>query len=51
MFTEDAMPKASLTLQCVMSLDIQYFAIYLCPEIVRTAKEIYDYAYMAEQKV
>merc|ERR1719301_74286 len=51
MFTEQTMPKVSPTLQCVMSLGIQYFVIYTCLAIVRTANEFDGFAFIGVQKV
>ena len=39
MFTKDTMPKVSPTVQCVISLAIQYFVIYTAPAIIRTMNE------------
>merc|ERR1719274_395769 len=36
MFTEETMPEVAPTLQCVISLTIQYFAIYTALAVVRT---------------
>jgi len=50
-FTEETMPKVSPTLQCVMSLGIQYFVIYTCLAIIRTANEFDGFAFIGVQKV
>jgi len=36
MFTEETMPKVAPTLQCVISLTVQYFAIYTALAVCRT---------------
>merc|ERR1719194_82619 len=50
-FTEETMPKVSPTLQCVMSLGIQYFVIYTCLAIVRTVNEFDAFAFIGVQKI
>jgi hypothetical protein len=50
-FTEKAMPAVSPALQCVMSLGIQYFLIYTCLAIVRTANEFDGFAFIGVQKI
>ena len=39
MFTKDTMPTVSPTVQCVISLAIQYFVIYTALAIIRTMNE------------
>jgi len=51
MFTEKTMPAVSPTLQCVMSLGFQYFLIYTCLAIVRTANEFDGFAFVGVQKM
>merc|ERR1719401_2715987 len=45
------MPAVSPALQCVMSLGIQYFLIYTCLAIVRTANEFDGFAFIGVQKI
>merc|ERR1719165_59125 len=45
------MPKVSPTLQCVISLALQYFVVYTALALFRTMNEFTDGAFMGLQKV
>merc|ERR1719284_882507 len=45
------MPKVSPTLQCLMSLSMQYFMIYTFLAVVRTANQFDGFAFVGVQKI
>merc|ERR1719197_961446 len=51
MFTKDTMPAVAPTLQCVISLSIQYFVVYTLLAIIRTANQFNGYTMMGFQKI
>merc|ERR1719191_1324696 len=51
MFTEKTMPKVSPTLNCVVSLSIQYFCIYTALAIIRTMNEFTSNGFIGAQKI
>jgi len=51
MFTEKTMPKVSPTLQCVMSLSIQYFCVYTALAILRTMNEFSSGGFRGPQAI
>merc|ERR1719420_2464975 len=51
MFTKETMPAVAPTLQCVISLTIQYFAIYTLLAIVRTANQFTGHSMLGFQKI
>merc|ERR1719199_2449101 len=51
MFTKDTMPAVAPTLQCVISLTIQYFAIYTLLAIVRTTNQFTGHSMLGFQKI
>merc|ERR1719159_574024 len=51
MFTEKTMPKVSPTLNCVVSLSIQYFCIYTALAILRTMNEFTSNGFLGAQKI
>merc|ERR1719326_1866142 len=51
MFTEETMPKVSPTVQCVISLSIQYFCIYTALAILRTMNEFTSGGFFGVQKI
>merc|ERR1719364_391260 len=51
MFTKETMPAVAPTLQCVISLSIQYFAIYTLLAIIRTANQFTGHSMLGIQKI
>merc|ERR1719160_1433256 len=51
MFTKETMPAVAPTLQCVISLSIQYFVIYTLLAIVRTANQFTGHSMLGFQKI
>merc|ERR1719158_2626725 len=51
MFTKETMPAVAPTLQCVISLSIQYFVIYTLLAIVRTANQFTGHSMLGLQKI
>jgi hypothetical protein len=51
MFTKDTMPAVAPTLQCVISLSIQYFVIYTLLAIIRTANQFTGHSMVGIQKI
>jgi len=51
MFTKETMPAVAPTLQCVISLSIQYFVIYTMLAIVRTANQFTGHSMLGFQKI
>jgi len=51
MFTTETMPAVAPTLQCVISLSIQYFAIYTLLAIIRTANQFTGHSMLGIQKI
>merc|ERR1719261_1105467 len=51
MFTKDTMPAVAPTLQCVISLSIQYFVIYTLLAMIRTANQFTGYSMLGFQKI
>jgi hypothetical protein len=51
MFTKDTMPKPPPTLQCVISLSIQYFVIYTLLAFVRTANQFTGHSMLGLQRI
>ena len=50
-FTEKAMPKVSLALQCVMGLSIQYFVVYTVLAMDRTDNQFTSNAHLGVRKI
>merc|ERR1719159_272693 len=51
MFTKDTMPAVAPTLQCVISLSIQYFVIYTLLAVIRTANQFTGHSMIGLQKI
>merc|ERR1719261_164687 len=51
MFTKDTMPAVAPTLQCVISLSIQYFVIYTLLAMIRTANQFTGHSMLGVQKI
>merc|ERR1719327_1579454 len=51
MFTKETMPAVAPTLQCVISLSIQYFVIYTLLAFVRTANQFTGHSMLGMQKI
>jgi len=51
MFTEKTMPAVSPTLQCVISLSVQYFVVYTALAVLRTMNEFTDGSVLGMQKI
>merc|ERR1719158_1004552 len=51
MFTKETMPAVAPTLQCVISLSIQYFVIYTLLAIIRTANQFTGHSMLGMQKI
>merc|ERR1719159_244891 len=51
MFTKETMPAVAPTLQCVISLSIQYFLIYTLLAIIRTANQFTGHSMLGFQKI
>merc|ERR1719194_250340 len=51
MFTKDTMPAVAPTLQCVISLSVQYFVIYTLLAIIRTANQFTGHSMLGMQKI
>merc|ERR1719191_1559535 len=51
MFTKETMPAVAPTLQCVISLSIQYFIIYTLLAIIRTANQFTGHSMLGVQKI
>merc|ERR1719311_624074 len=51
MFTKETMPAVAPTLQCVISLSIQYFAIYTLLAFIRTANQFTGHSMLGMQKI
>merc|ERR1719161_119803 len=51
MFTKDTMPAVAPTLQCVISLSIQYFVIYTLLAMIRTANQFTGHSMLGIQKI
>merc|ERR1719487_2407511 len=51
MFTKETMPAVAPTLQCVISLAIQYFAVYTLLAIIRTANQFTGHSMLGMQKI
>jgi hypothetical protein len=51
MFTKESMPAVAPTLQCVISLSIQYFAIYTLLAFIRTANQFTGHSMLGIQKI
>merc|ERR1719335_426956 len=51
MFTKETMPAVAPTLQCVISLSIQYFVVYTLLAIIRTANQFTGQKLLGFQKI
>merc|ERR1719399_1901128 len=51
MFTKETMPAVAPTLQCVISLSIQYFVVYTLLAIIRTANQFTGHSMLGIQKI
>jgi hypothetical protein len=51
MFTKETMPAVAPTLQCVISLSIQYFLIYTLLAVIRTANQFTGHSMLGLQKI
>jgi len=51
MFTKETMPAVAPTLQCVISLSIQYFVIYTLLAMIRTANQFTGHSMIGLQKI
>merc|ERR1719158_2380034 len=51
MFTKETMPAVAPTLQCVISLSIQYFVIYTLLAMIRTANQFTGHSMVGIQKI
>merc|ERR1719324_556859 len=51
MFTKETMPAVAPTLQCVISLSIQYFVIYTLLAMIRTANQFTGHSMVGFQKI
>jgi hypothetical protein len=51
MFTKETMPAVAPTLQCVISLSIQYFVIYTMLALIRTANQFTGHTLLGFQKI
>merc|ERR1719428_2132164 len=51
MFTKETMPAVAPTLQCVISLSIQYFVIYTLLAIIRTTNQFTGHRFLGAQKI
>merc|ERR1719265_216141 len=51
MFTKETMPDVAPTLQCVISLTFQYFVIYTCLAILRTANQFMGHSLTGYMKI
>merc|ERR1719463_212345 len=51
MFTKETMPAVAPTLQCVISLSIQYFVIYTMLAFIRTANQFTGHSMIGPQKI
>merc|ERR1719235_3091677 len=51
MFTKETMPAVAPTLQCVISLSIQYFIIYTLLAIIRTTNQFTGHILLGFQKI
>merc|ERR1719326_1825548 len=51
MFTKETMPAVAPTLQCVISLSIQYFVIYTLLAFIRTANQFTGHSMIGIQKI
>jgi hypothetical protein len=51
MFTKDTMPAVAPTLQCVISLAIQYFVIYTLLALIRTTNQFTGHRFLGVQKI
>jgi len=51
MFTKETMPAVAPTLQCVISLTVQYFAVYTLLALIRTANQFTGHSMLGVQKI
>merc|ERR1719321_468929 len=51
MFTKETMPAVAPTLQCVISLTVQYFAVYTLLALIRTANQFTGHSMLGFQKI